>query len=261
MPKPENNRIENFYYSSTNLDNSQSSLRHFHSSYEIYYLQKGICRYLIEGKLFTVKEGDTVFIPKGKIHKTSYEGVHSRLLINCSGEYLKNADTAKEFVYRNEKHKTEICNILKQIEKEYFYTDKFSPGIIIGLMQQLCGIIYRNENTYENSKQQNRYVEKALEILNREFASDISLSMLSERFNISPEHFSRVFKKETGLGFNEYLSLLRLKKAESIIKADEKISVSETAFSCGFNDSNYFCEKFKKIYGLSPLKYRNKYKK
>ena len=249
-----------FFYNSTAFNTDRSGPRHYHSFYEIYYLIEGVCHYLIEGKLFEMEKGDIVFIPKGQIHKTSYDDVHSRLLINCSGEYLKNADFSEAFVYRNEKHSQEIFSIMKKIESEYLRDDKFSQSLIKGYMQQLLALVYRTENRYKNTRLQNKYVQKALDILEVDFTHDITLSALADKFSISTEHFSRIFKKETGLGFNEYLSLLRLKKAESILKQNTNESISEIAFSCGFNDSNYFCEKFKKIYGMSPLKYRKSMK-
>lgn len=247
---------KNFFYNSTAFNTDRSGPRHYHSFYEIYYLEQGVCHYLIEGKMFEMDEGDIVFIPKGQIHKTSYEDVHSRLLINCSGEYLKNADFSEAFVYRNEKHSREIYRIMKKIEEEYLRGDKFSQSLIKGYMQQLLAVVYRTENRYKNTRHQNKYVQKALDMLEEDFTREITLSALADEFGISAEHFSRIFKKETGLGFNEYLSLLRLKKAESILKKNEDATISEVAFSCGFNDSNYFCEKFKKVYGTSPLKFK-----
>lgn len=256
MPEVKKTETKNFFYNSTALNTDRSGPKHYHSFYEIYYLEQGVCHYLIEGKLFEMDKGDIVFIPKGQIHKTSYEDVHSRLLINCSGEYLKNADLREAFVYRNENYSREIYGIMKEIEKEYLRDDKFSQDLIKGYMQQLLSVVYRTKNHYTNTRHQNRYVNTALDILETEFTTDVSLGALAEKFGISAEHFSRIFKKETGLGFNEYLSLLRLKKAEAILKKNETASISEVAFSCGFNDSNYFCEKFKKVYGTSPLKFR-----
>ncbi len=260
MPQAQKYNIQNFFYSSTAFDKSRNKSKHYHSLYEIYYLEKGECRYLIEGKIFSLTAGDIVFIPKGKIHKTTYESIHARLLINCNDEYFENFDFSEAFVYRNTEYSNEIYGILKEIEREYLNTDKFSKNIIFGLMQQMLSIIYRTLNMYTNSSHQNPYVKKALRILEKDFTTDITLSLLAEKFNISAEHFSRVFKKETGLGFSEYLSLLRLKKAESILKQNSNETVAEIAFSCGFNDSNYFCEKFKKNYGMSPLKYRKSHK-
>ena len=58
------------------------------------------------------------------------------------------------------------------------------------------------------------------------------------------------------MGFSEYLTLVRLKNAEELLKSDMSLSVTEIAYASGFNDSNYFSEKFKSYYGVSPKKYR-----
>ena len=260
MPNAVHEEVRNFFYNTTALTTERRSSKHYHSLYEIYYLEEGECHYLIEGKLFEMAKGDIVFIPKGMIHKTTYEGTHSRLLINCSGRYLENIELKEAFVYRNQKYSREIYNVIKNIEKEYLNGDKFSDNLIKGYIQQLLAIVYRTENKYKNTRHQNKYVNTALNILEENFTQDITLYSMALKFGVSPEHFSRLFKKETGLGFNEYISLLRLKKAETLLKKNENLSVSEVAFSCGFNDSNYFCEKFKKVYGISPLKFKKKHK-
>ena len=64
--------------------------------------------------------------------------------------------------------------------------------------------------------------------------------------------FSRKFKKETGFGFNEYLNIYRLKKADIWLRNDPKAKISEIAINCGFNDSNYFSKVYKKVYKISP---------
>lgn len=259
MPNASMQETNTFFYNSKALNTDRSGPKHCHSLYEIYYLEQGICHYRIEGNLFKMEQGDIIFIPKGQIHKTFYEEVHSRLLINCSEEYLENAKFTQAFVYRNAKYSQDIYAIMKKIEQEYLRDDKFSQNLIKGYMQQLLALVYRTENEYKNIRRQNRYVKAALDILESDFDTAISLGALAEKFEISAEHFSRIFKKETGLGFNEYLSILRLKKAESILKKDQTVRISEVAFSCGFNDSNYFCEKFKKVYGTSPLKFRKEF--
>ena len=73
---------------------------------------------------------------------------------------------------------------------------------------------------------------------------------------VSREHLSRIFKKETGFGFNEYLNLFRLKKANAILTQNPKSRVSRVAVRCGFSDSNYFSKQYKKMYGIAPTKSR-----
>ena len=75
---------------------------------------------------------------------------------------------------------------------------------------------------------------------------------MAKRFSVSREHFSRRFKKETGFGFCDYVNLLRMKKAETLLKQMDNISVAKVAAQCGFSDSNYFSVKFKKMYNISP---------
>ena len=84
--------------------------------------------------------------------------------------------------------------------------------------------------------------------------SDLTLPNVAKHFFISPEHLSRMLKKETGFGFSEYLNLLRLQYAETLLQQSGNLSISEISEQCGFNDSNYFSVKFKKQYGISPKK-------
>ena len=70
-----------------------------------------------------------------------------------------------------------------------------------------------------------------------------------------------MFRKETGFGFNEYLNLYRLKKAESILKSGNCPNIAQVAIQCGFNDSNYFSSCFRKMYGISPSDLKKQHEK
>ena len=196
-----------------------------------------------------------VYIPKGVIHETAYPSAHSRMLINCTDEFLIGLPRPDFVVFRNKNVASEIRKIFDDIRDEYALDDRFSARIIEGFMQKLLALTARNENFYHNKPLANKYVESALEYIHANFDADITLTSLAEKYGITKEHLSRIFKKETGLNFSEYLTNLRLKKAcEMLCFSNE--SVSEIAYSCGFNDSNYFSDRFKKIYNLTPSKYR-----
>ena len=104
----------------------------------------------------------------------------------------------------------------------------------------------------------NRVIEQAVAYIKENFASDITLSSLAKMFSVSPEHFSRLFKKETGLGFSKYLNSLRLQYAEQLLRSAEGQNITQVAEICGFEDSNYFSKKFKEVYGISPKKVQKK---
>ena len=102
----------------------------------------------------------------------------------------------------------------------------------------------------------NSLVDSTVKYMRENFTGDIKLSDLARMRSVSPEHLSRTFKSFVGIGFSEYLTLLRLNLAKEMIKNEPKKTISEIAYECGFNDGNYFSFRFKKMYGISPSKLR-----
>ena len=81
--------------------------------------------------------------------------------------------------------------------------------------------------------------------------SPITFEDLLARASMSRSSLKRAFLQVIGVGPMHYLQRLRLEHATRLLSLTDK-SVSEVAFASGFNDSNYFSDKFKKTYGISP---------
>ena len=234
-----------------------ASWPHYHGLYEIYFLLEGNCSYFIDNKVYSIRAGDIVIVPDGIIHHTKYDDIdHSRILINCSQRYIpacvRSVISSGVYIYRNPKITAEALNILKKIEKEYLLHDRLSDEIISCYTHNLFYLLARNSDTRHNVEAKNKVIEQAITYVQKNFASSVTLYDLAHMFSVSPEHFSRMFKKETGLGFSKYLNSLRLQHAEKLLKTSEKNSITKIAESCGFEDSNYFSKKFKEMYGISP---------
>lgn len=86
----------------------------------------------------------------------------------------------------------------------------------------------------------------------------ITLSELSEVACLSPSGLNHHFKKSTGLTPMEYLTALRLKRAEALL-CHTKTPIAEIAALCGFESPYYFSNAFKKHRGETPTAYRRKY--
>ena len=231
--------------------------KHYHNLFEIYYITSGNCTYFVNNKTYSLKPGDIVLIPEGVIHNTRYSNLpHSRMLINCSPDFVPQSAKDKledaPCLFRNSYIADEIKYIFAKIENEY--STRKNPEALRCYTHLLFYTITDNENKYIPTKSGIEYMEKALEYINTNFCSNISLDSISQICSVSNEHFSRTFKKETGFTFCAYVNLLRLKKAESMLRQYPDMTIAEASAKCGFNDSNYFSLKFRKLYGISPKK-------
>ncbi len=238
---------------------------HYHNLFEIYFITKGTCTYFIDNKVYDLIPGDIVLIPEGVMHDTKYKSAkHSRMLINCSLRYIPSslgpAINNMLYLYRNPNLYDDIYKIFTDIEKEYNKPDEITDDIFVCYVNLLFFTLVRNENFCKKLKSNSDFVQNALEYVQNNFNDDISLTSVAQIFNVSPEHLSRTFKKQTGFGFNKYLTLLRLKEAETLLK-ETTLPINEIASRSGFSDGNYFSLIFKKFHGLSPKEVRRNFKK
>lgn len=100
----------------------------------------------------------------------------------------------------------------------------------------------------------NRIVLITREYLEAHYAEDITLEDIAEQVNISPQYFSKLIKRNTGLNFIDWLSMLRVKKARELL-SDPNLTVKEVCFMVGYKDPNYFSRIFKKRMGITPSEY------
>ena len=150
-----------------------------------------------------------------------------------------------------------IEGLFNKIEHEYTHTDKYTRDLLRCHTAEMFYLILRHPGTAEEVTTGNELINSIVKYVKENYMSDIKLSSVAKLKSVSPEHLSRTFKAYIGNGFNEYVTLLRLRHAEEMIKNEPDKTISEIAYECGFNDGNYFSYKFKKMYGISPLKVRN----
>ncbi len=84
---------------------------------------------------------------------------------------------------------------------------------------------------------------------------DISLAGLAAESGLSPFHLIRVFKAQTGFTPHRYLSQVRVRRAEQLIR--QGVDLADTAYEVGFADQSHLNRHFKGIAGITPGAYRN----
>ncbi|MFE5320776.1 helix-turn-helix domain-containing protein [Paenibacillus sp. NPDC056579] len=97
-------------------------------------------------------------------------------------------------------------------------------------------------------------IDQAIEIIHKNYSYNLTRDQLAEQLGVSPEHFSRLFKKERGMSFIDYLQQLRIEKSRELLLLS-KSNVQVVANQVGFQNPFYFSRKFKQLVGVSPSAY------
>ena len=87
---------------------------------------------------------------------------------------------------------------------------------------------------------------------------EVSLANLAPRLGCSPRHLSRLFREEVGVCFREKQTDLRLARARDLL-ANSNAKVIDVALTSGYQSNSLFCLLFKKRFGLSPGKWRERH--
>ncbi len=106
----------------------------------------------------------------------------------------------------------------------------------------------------------NLHLEKVLNKINNHLDENLSIEQLSSICGYSPFHFQRIFKEYTGESVANYVKRLRVEKAAFMLKYQYN-KISTVAMRTGFNSNTSFTRAFKSYYNISPLEFKEKYKK
>ncbi len=103
-------------------------------------------------------------------------------------------------------------------------------------------------------------VKKAQDYIEQNYQDRITVDMLADVLALGRRNFERRFKKETNNTVVEYIQRLKVEVAKRSFESSRQ-NVSEVMFNVGYTDIKAFRDVFKKITGLTPIEYRNRYNK
>lgn len=103
-----------------------------------------------------------------------------------------------------------------------------------------------------------RIIRQAMSYIQKEYANrDLSLSMLAERLDITPNYLSKLFATETGFTFTQHLIRIRMEQAKRLL-SETNLKIYQICRHVGYADQAYFSRLFKSQEGLSPYEYRSR---
>jgi transcriptional regulator GlxA family with amidase domain len=123
----------------------------------------------------------------------------------------------------------------------------------IDRQDQLSFVIFQGQKDHDDDS-----VKKAQEFIEQHFQDKITVDQLSSMLALSRRNLERRFKKATSNSVVEYMQRVKVEAAKMSLESSRE-NVNEVMYKVGYTDSKAFRSTFKKITGLSPVQYRNKY--
>ena len=119
----------------------------------------------------------------------------------------------------------------------------------------LCRETVQVLNSTEGAKY-NLIIQKSMQYIAKHYMDEIRISQIVAELYITPNHFSQVFKSQTGMNFSDYLNQFRIDMAKELLK-NLDLKIYQVSEKSGYQNYKYFNLVFKKYTGYSPKEYRN----
>ncbi len=97
-------------------------------------------------------------------------------------------------------------------------------------------------------------VRLAIRYMEDHYMEQLTLEEIASYVGVTPQYFSKIFKKEVGMNYIEWLTNYRMDIAKELLM-ERKNAIKEICYQVGYIDPNYFSRIFKKIVGVSPKEY------
>ena len=219
--------------------------------------------------------GELISFPEEVYHYGKYDlapEISERLVVQIDAEFWRqalrqnglytlflepeavfiNSDAVSSWDLRGLFERMALCAKMRPDKREIVYKSQLSELQII--LSQIIA-----DNLVEKPTATNKLAAKAVEYLQRHYREpDLSVAQVAEYTYVSREHLSRIFKEYTAETIHSYITDLRMQDFRSAI-ADGK-GILEASIESGFSNYSSFVKTFRKLYGISPMEYRNQLK-
>jgi AraC-like DNA-binding protein len=254
---------------------------HWHEQIEILHVLEGTLKVLINGKTWEGAEGDIFIIDTGLLHGFFDPSPESLVRIFQFGREIFDepltlvedrepgkpvfGGTPRISLSKNRPLYIRLKNLLTDINGEFQGKKPGYRFVIKSDLYKLAALFLRNapdEDAVQavriiNEKNHTRYLEHIFSFVYSRFDNpSLKLDDAAADVGLSKYYLSRFLKEQTGLGFHEHLSRVRLSRAKQYL-AESDVPVIDIAYLCGFRSLTTFNRTFKKYTGSNPSAYRN----
>ena len=224
---------------------------HSHKCYELvyYFAGKGVC--YIDGREFPYEANDCVIVPPNASHNDIHSETSSMI---CIGFTIDHDDGDLPALVHADKADS-IRPLLERIDGEIAQKPENFIAVVNALMEIIIIELKRGDHHAAPSPSQRAMLDNAINYINEYYLTDISVQQLADMSNYSYHRFRHIFQQQMGVSPKQYVLSKRLDYAKTLL-ADNRDSITDVCYKCGFSSTSFFIRQFKKETDVTPLQYR-----
>ena len=246
--------------------NDNMSQSHYHTHYELYFLESGERFHMMNGDIYETRPGDfMIFAPYVMHHSYSARDVAFKRTVLyftddaiLSSKLRERIKTASGLYHPDSKIAGQVRTLLSALLNEEASEDIFSEEARKALLNSLLITVLRSVEVAKKPEMKSR-ISKVIEYIESNYTSDIKLKDLATEFYTSEYYLCREFKKYTNKTIVQYINAIRIMHSQVLIMETNK-SLTEIASLTGFSSLTHFNRTFSGIIGMSPSAFRKNFK-
>lgn len=236
---------------------------HFHEEIEFLYVYKGSMVVTIESENHIVNEGEICILLPNQLHTLVPVGYNEMCVMKMYPSLnLLNIQLQKNIFKIGEEHYDFFKEKITDIIKEHTEKEAGFEIAVVNICNQILLYILRNlpnkmvvNLSLKKYQKSSALLNNVNSFLENNYSINFSLEDIANYCGYTKCYFSRYFKEITGINFNDYCTIFKLKKTTMLLN-DKTFNIADAALTCGFNNIRTYNKAFKNFYGKTPSQYR-----
>lgn len=227
---------------------------HFHTSFELLYVDEGEIEVYVDGNTYTPKVGDMLLIPPDSAHsyRTAEHSVIG-LIIFCA-DYLREIyeETGRGTCrYPIIEGRGELFMRMKEVEEDHC--------LFRASLYTIAAEYFKNQPLIGRGDRNHGFTAQFSDYVAGHYAEPLHENGVAKELGYHPRYLSYLIRKNFGTGFRAVLNEYRIREACNMLRNDN-CNITEVYLAVGFESQCSFNRNFKEIMGVTPMKYRQGYR-